>query len=247
LRGTWGLISRMAEAARCQRSYLSRVLSSSIHLTPDHAYGLCSYWELSSEETEYFLTLVEHARSGNPEYRKHLETKLFSLRKAHEDLSNRVGRPRLELGKSESVYYSAWYWSAIHIITSIPQYQTSKGIAERLQLPEALVRTTLEGLTGFGFVERKNGKWYFLPSEIHVPRDSPLVSLHHGNWRQRAVLSAQVPSVDELHYTVVQSMTPAAADEIKRRMLDFIDEVNCIARPSKEEELVVVTCDLFKA
>lgn len=51
---------------------------------------------------------------------------------------------------------------------------------------------------------------------------------------------------DEIPYTMVQSMTVPAAEKIKQRLLEFIDESRKITGPSKEEELICITCDLFR-
>ncbi len=243
---SWGLITRLAEAAGCQRSFLSRVLNGPIHLTPDHGYGICALWELSESETEYFMAMLEHARSGSAGHRAHLESKLDRLRREHERLQNLVDRPTVSAGERESLYYSAWHWSAIHILVSIPGHQTVAAIARRLQLPEPLVEATLARLESFGFVCREAGRWRYAPSEIHVPSDSPWVSAHHANWRQRAVLDAQSNSPQSVHFTVVQSMSAKSLDRIRKMLLEFIEQSAREAGPSKEEELVCLTCDLFR-
>jgi len=43
-----GYQSRLAEAAGCQRSYLSQVVHSTPHLTPEHAMGMAQFWKLRS-------------------------------------------------------------------------------------------------------------------------------------------------------------------------------------------------------
>jgi len=43
----YGYKSRLAKAANCQKSFLSQVLNSHIHLTPEHAVGLCQFWKFS--------------------------------------------------------------------------------------------------------------------------------------------------------------------------------------------------------
>lgn len=244
---SWGLVTKLASAAQCQRSYLSRVLGADIHLTPDHAYGLCKYWELNPKETEYFITLLEKERASTIEYRRHLEGKIKDLRREQENLANRVNRPRADdQNTTDMSYYTAWFWSAIHILVSIPQYQTVEAISARLHLSPEIVRSVLLSLERLHYVSQRNNRWWFNASEIHLPWNSPLVSLHHGNWRQRAVINSQDPTTDGLHYTVVQSISKKAFAEIKQKMLEFIDELTKIAGPSKEEELIALTCDFFR-
>jgi hypothetical protein len=62
----------------------------------------------------------------------------------------------------------------------------------------------------------------------------------------RAVLDAQSPQLDNLHYTVVQSVSASAFLELRELVLNFIENLNQLAGPSKEEELIAMTCDLFR-
>ena len=241
----WGLITRLAAAAGCQRSYLSRVLGGSVHLTVEQSHDLCAHWGLGTSETEYFLCLVEIDRAASKTYRAFLERKKSTLKRGFEDLADRVNRPKAELGTREHLYYSAWYWTAIHMLVSIPGFQGIPEISKRLQLPEALVQAVLTQLEEFGYVRRQGHRWSYLGGERHVPRDSPLVALHHGNWRSRAVLDAQVPHARGLHFSVVQSMSRDVQRELNQRLLSFIDEAAKLAGPLAREELVAIGIDFF--
>jgi uncharacterized protein (TIGR02147 family) len=242
----WGIITRLAQAANCQRSYLSRVLSTHVHLTLDQAFGLCEYWKLSRSESDYFLCLVEKERTGSKSYREYLESKLLSLKREYENIAQRVSRPKAETGEKEHLYYSAWYYTAIHMLVSIPAYQTVEAISKRLQLPEALIHSVLETLEQFGYVKKENRKWKYLGGEKHISKESPLVALHHNNWRQRAVIDAQSPLTRGLHFSVVQSMSREIHEELHQKLLQFIDEASRLAGPSREEELVAIGIDLFE-
>lgn len=136
---SWGTISRLADAAGCQRSYFSKVLKGSIHLTTDHASGLCDYLKFSNEEADYFMALVELGRAATPAYRRRIHSKLKMLRDEHENLTMRLKRPAARLGEKEMLYYSAWYYSAIHILVSIPEFQSVEAIAKRLELNTSIM------------------------------------------------------------------------------------------------------------
>lgn len=242
---TWGLISKLSGAAGCQRSYFSRAMTSHIHLTSDHAYGLCHYWKFSERETEYFLTLLEKDRVASSNLKKHLNERLKKLKVEHESLQHRVARPKAEYGPKEFEYYSAWYFSAVHILTSIPEYQTPFAISKKLQLEIQIVHNALERLESWQLVKNENARWIFNSSEIHASRETPIASLHHGNWRTRAVLNSQSFDRESLHFTVVQSVSNNAWEKIKDKLLQVITEVSEIAGPSQEEKLVCLALDFF--
>lgn len=242
----WGYVSKMADMAGCQRSYLSRVLNSEVHLTPDHLYNIGRFLALNDSESEYLLNLLESERASLPEYRSRIDKKLAKLKIDHENLQNKVKRPAAPFSEREFIYYSDWIFSALHIIVSIPQFQTSRAIAEHLHLPVKDVEARLQILKQWNLVKYENRKWLFGGSELHVQKNSPLVSLHHNNWRQRAVLKAQSPNEKNVHFTVVQSVDAQAWDKIRSKLIKFIEEASHIANPAKEEKLICLTCDCFE-
>jgi uncharacterized protein (TIGR02147 family) len=244
-KGQRGRVSRLAAAAGCQRSYLSRVLSSEAHLTPDHAHAMADFLGLEGGESEYFLLLVERARAGTASYRKHLKSKLETLSQRRLEISNRVRRPPPEDGPMERLYYSSWHWSAIHIAVSIPGLQTEDALAQELGLPGDLVRTSLLKLAEMNLVRRERDRWMHHSSDIHLERKSPMIAMHHGNWRQRAVLDSQRSESDGVHYTAMQSMSESAFREIRREMLELIERSVRTAGPSRSERLVCLCMDLF--
>lgn len=243
---SWGMVTKMAQAAGCQRSQLSRVLSGQINLTPDQAYGLCEFWALSEVEAKYFLKLVEHARAATKSYREKIESELRVMKRSQEDLSIRLKRPQIGESEVQSIYYSSWLWAAVHILVSIPEYRTINKISQRLSLDPIQVVEVLKVLKGHGLVKEKNDEWSFNSFATHLPQRSPFVSLHHANWRQRAVLSSQSPLDEGVHYTVVQSVSLPDFQKIKDLILNLIDAYTKIASPSKEEELACFLCDWFR-
>lgn len=244
---SWGLITQLAKAAGCQRSYFSRVLSGQVHLTPDHAYALCAHWKLPPDETEGFLCLLEASRASSPQFKNHLKSKFLKLKRTNENLSNRLAKPKLEPGERENTYYSSWQWAALHIASSIPALQTAGALAQHLQIPLPVVRATLNRLEAYGLVKQETpGRWVHHSSELHVSSSSALVTQHHSNWRHRALLDSQLGRKDSIHYTMVQSMSLSAYESIRQKLLEFIDESVQIGGPSDSEELVCLTCDFYR-
>lgn len=243
----WGSLTRMAEAARCQRSHLSRVVHGNGHLTPDQAFDLAEFWGLSEAETEYFLLLVEEARAGSPGLRRRLGAKLSEMRRRQEDLSSRLQQTAPALAtEGQARYYATWLPSALHMLVSIPSFQEVASIARRLCVPEGAVKKSLEELEAAGLVRREGTRWKIASGAVHLPRTSPFVSQHHGNWRQRAVLNTQQGAEDGLHYTVVQSVSLEDYLRIKALLLEAIDRYAAVAGPSKEQELICFSLDLFR-
>lgn len=241
-----GSLTRIAAAAGCQRSYLSRVLTSEIQITPDQAFRMTEHWRLTQLERDYFLTLVELERSGDAKYRQLLESRLKRLRSESEDLSRRTQKPpTISAGSFSASYASYWQWSAIHILTSIESFSTEQEIADRLRLPLAFVQAVLQQLSGAGYVLRKGKGWTFASGEMHIPKNSPSLPAFHRTWRDQASQAGLINPDEGLHLTNVQSMSRSDFIRLKHDLADFIERYTTIAAASPSEELTVLTVDLF--
>jgi len=245
--GLRGTMSRAAEALNCQRSYLSRVIDSEIHLTPDQAFLLGKFLKWSTSERDYFTTMVEHERASDKSYREHVQIKLNEMRRAHESLTERMKRPPPRtIERQEASYFSRWQMSAIHFLTASPNFQTPETLAERLGLARSSVLVFLEQLASWGMVQHEGSRWKYLSGTFHLPKESPLVIQHHHNWRDRAILDAQLASDESLHYTNIQTVSGADIRVLKELMLNFISSCKEVLDPSQEEDVVAITCDLFR-
>jgi uncharacterized protein (TIGR02147 family) len=241
-----GALTRLAEAAKCQRSHISRVLSGQLHLTPEQAFLIARHLHLGQSESAYFCKLVDWERAGDAEYRAALAGELRALKREQENLSKRLGDAHIGTSERELLYYSSWYWSAIHVLVSIPEFQTVSAISSHLSLSPFLVEGCLRQLEKFELVKHEKGKWKFAGGSLHLSKDSPLNAIQHGNWRSRAVLDSQNRGSDGVHYTVVQSLSRKDFEQVKELVLSTIDKYSRIAKPSKEEELICFACDFFK-
>ncbi len=241
-----GYVSKLAKAALCQRSYLSQVVHGSAHLTPDHGLGLCRFLRLSDEETDYFFLLLDHARAASPALQERINAKIEARLKERADLAKRVEAKTVDITAQETRYYSSWHWMALHLVVSIPGYQTLPAIAERLNLSESFVLQGLEQLRRLNYVEKREGRWIYSGDNLHLSRESPSVTLHHNNWRQRGVLDSAMTNLESVHYTSVFSLSLKDQELLRSRILSWIDESRKIIGPSSSEELVCFCLDFFK-
>jgi hypothetical protein len=211
------------------------------------AFATFAFWTLNEDESNFFLKLVEFERAGQKRYREKLLRELERERKRQQDLATRLKHAPVGVDQIQTYYYSAWYWTAIHILVSIGKFSTSSKVAEKLSLPLSLAEQCLDSLKEWGLVSFANNKWKHSAPTSHLPKQSPMISLHHSNWRQRAVMSSQVPNDDGVHFTIVQSISETDFPKIRDLVLQLIDDYNRIAGPSNPEDLVCFTCDFFRS
>ncbi|RYZ94606.1 MAG: DUF4423 domain-containing protein, partial [Proteobacteria bacterium] len=233
----WGAVSRMAQAVGCQRSQISRVAKGNVHLTIDQAFALTEFWKLSDAETEYFLVLVEHARASGRNFKASLEKKLARLRQEQTKVAKRINQPALPAGEKEILYYSAWQWAALHILSSIPDLQTAEAAARYLSMPVSQAKFYLDGLCAMGLVENSGRRYRFASNSVHLPGTSPLNPVNMAHWRGQAAEAARIPQREGLHYTVTQSLSREDFEKLKAEMLQTIERFGKVAAPSAPEEL----------
>lgn len=240
-----GLISELADVCGCQRSYFSQVIHSEIHLTPDHAFALADALHMTSLEKQYFCLLVDLARCGTQKLRKHINQQLQRIKEESENLSQRVGKKKIEPGIREQLYYSSWLYSAVHVLTSVPEFQSTQSIAKHLGIRESNIEEILQDLEFHQFVVNKGNRWVIYEGDLHLSKDSLFNSVNHLNWRLQAVENSKTKNTTGVHYTSVASLSKNDFELLKAEILQFIDRSQKIISHSKEEKIAVMTIDWF--
>jgi len=243
----YGYKSQLAGAAHCQKSFLSAILSreSSTHFTPDHACGLAEFWNFTPREKDYFLTLVDRARAGTPELQTHLESRLARIKEKNEKLAARFEQKELA-AKWQPTFYSSWYYGAIHILVTIPQYQTSEAISKRMGLPVSIIKQILQQLSEMKLIKYEESRWKIAENSVHLPNDSPLNLMNHSTWRQRALTDVIEQNPSGIHYSAVYSLSHQDIEKLRQKILEFLEETRQLVIPSKEEDLIGLCLDFFR-
>lgn len=242
-----GQLSRAATYMNCQRSFLSRVISEHLHLTPDHAYLMGQFLKLTEAERQYFTLLVEFERAGHIDYKNHIKTQITKIKKAHDSIQERTQRTNITTENIQIQYFATWLTSAIHFLTAIPEFRTEQALAQRLNCSIPQVKFSLNVLQQMGFVENLKGKWTYKNGDFHLPKSSPLVILHHQNWRHRAVSAAQDFEANNVHFTGILTLSQRDRERLRELILSFIADANKISDPSQPEEAMILCCDYYKA
>jgi hypothetical protein len=151
--------------------------------------------------------------------------------------------------EAQMKYYSAWYYSAIHVSTSVPELQTRDTLASALGLAPGLISECLEFLVEHGLVISKNNRFAIGPVRMHLGADSSMISRLHANWRLQSLQSLERPvstTAMDLHYSTVLTLSHSDVARVREALLKAIDETEKIFRPSKEEVVYCVGMDWFR-
>ena len=238
--------SAFAVELRCQLAYVSQVLNGPAQFSLEQAESLQRTLGHSEEEQEFFLLLVSRARAGTPALEKRFAARLREIQSNRISLDHRLRATRKVSEEQAAIYYSAWYYGAIHMLISIPGFQTRESIVARTALPGTVVGEALEFLCASGLAEAVGGRFRTGQVELHLKNQSHWVNANHANWRARAIQSFDRKSPDDFHYTSAMSMANADVPKIRKIFADAIEQIRAVVRDSPEEDLFCYTVDFFK-
>jgi uncharacterized protein (TIGR02147 family) len=243
---TRGFRARLAAILRCRAAYISQVLNGPTDFSLEHAILIDQYLEHTSEESHYFILLVQYGRAGSKNLEAFFARQMENIKSNREIISKRIkGKQVLSL-EDQVVYYGRWYYSAIHTLLLIPQYQTKQAIANYLSLPLSTVSEVLDFLLSKGFAREEKGKFVSGNKRTHLGTDSPLLPKHHMNWRVKTIQSLDRKPEGDLHYSGSIALSIKSAERIKTILLESIERMEPVIRETGEEAAFCVCLDFFK-
>ena len=240
-----GARNRLAEALRCQKGFVSQVLSGLAHFSLEHGTKIAEFLKLDSNEGEFFLLLLHLGRAGSKDLEKFYDKRIKAILEARRQIKERV-RGRSDLNASEQMtYYSSWHFTAVHMCLLIPDLRTKRAMSAFLGIQPGAVSRVLDFLLNCGLAHQKGDEFISGSARLHLPADSPLVAKHHTNWRMRAIESLDHVRESDLHYSLVMSVSKEAAEEIRSTLLKAIQETEPILKEAEDKTVYALNMDLF--
>jgi uncharacterized protein (TIGR02147 family) len=243
---TRGYSANLARSAGMHGSFLSKVLNSHVHLTPDQAADFCSFWNLSQDETTYFIGLLNLARSSSKNLQTLIRGELKALRKKRDELAHRFGRSETVPDQKTGSYFSAWYVICVHMLLQIPQFRTPQAISKRLALAPELVQSVLSNLAEMGLASEQGGQWRSTKADIHLSRESLWANVHYTNWMNKTVMKLQEGAPQEIGFSSVVAISRRTAEEIKRLLIDDLEDIRGQMLESSAEELYYFGINFYR-
>ena len=240
-----GLRSKLAQFLNCQTGYISQVLGGHHDFTLEHCHKISKFLSHTKEEGHFFMLLVQKDRSGTGDLREYYIEQLQEILQEREKIKNRIQVDQTLSEKDYNTYYGNWYFAAIHILTSIPGFQTKQAIMDKLKLNSQVVSDVLSFLLTKGLVIEESGGYKIGTTRLHLQNDSSMILKHHANWRLEAIKSLDKQDKKDLHYSGVVSLSKEDVGKIKEVLLKSIENIEEVLGPSPEEELCSINIDLF--
>jgi uncharacterized protein (TIGR02147 family) len=245
-----GATVRLAEAAGCQSSYLSKVLQpgSKVQLTHDHIFGISEFLNLSKNESHFLEVLLEKDRASQKKYKLKIEKEIETLRNENLKVASVLNKAPVRPDTAiDQTYYSHWLYSALHIAVSIPSLQDLASLSKHFFMPPEVLRDYLNTLEKNELVQQiSKDKWSWKRGDFHLSNQSPLAVMHQMTWRSKAIEDSSQRTSSSVHYTVVQSISEDDFDRLRSIVLEWIENFQKISGPSNPEELVNLNLDFYK-
>ena len=232
-----GELQRIAKALSIHPTLVSHVFRGKKNLSLEQASRLCHHFDLSVLETDYFLLLVQRAKSGAMELSKVLDRQINDLKIRAKSLVNRVMREAELSEEDKAVFYSSWYYSGIRLITSIPGLNTKQQIHACTGLPPSLVQEVLEFLAAKGLCQFDGNIYSLGPALTHLEVTSRFISRHHTNWRLKVIENHPRLTEDDLVFTGPLTISKKDAAIVREKIVQFIKELGETVKNSPGEEL----------
>lgn len=241
-----GSRSALAQAIHCQSAYVSSVLRGNAHFTPEQGEAINEHFGHSEAESDYFLLLLQHQRAGTEALRKRIRLQMLRVQESRFDLKKRLSVSQSLSKEDQAIYYSEWYYAAIHALSSVPGFSSVNVIAARLKLEPSRVGEAVQFLTGAGLMTKGKTGLKIGAARIHLGSESPLISKHHLNWRLQAMQRFSRRTSEDLHYSSVITLSAKDILLVKEKIVAAIRDVKEIVRDSKEEKLQCFSLDFFE-
>ncbi|MFN7453825.1 MAG: TIGR02147 family protein [Pseudobdellovibrionaceae bacterium] len=241
-----GEFRRMAQHLGVSSTLISQVFKGDKHLSLEMAAELCDYFQLSDNEADYFLLLVEFAKAGSHKLKEKLKRKIQQEQKKAEQLTHRIKKDMEMSEETKAIYYSSWIYSGIRNLSAIESFQDVDQISKRLNLPRNQVQKIVEFLLAEQLCVLENGKLTYGPAWTHIAANSLLIPKHHQNWRLQGFQKMVQSDDANLFYTAPMSMSVEVAQKIRQELPEFIDKVVKMVRPSPSEVVRCLNIDYFE-
>jgi uncharacterized protein (TIGR02147 family) len=241
-----GELARIAAHLELNPAHISQIINGPKDFTLEQGHDLAAYLGLSALESDYFFLLLEKDRAGTHRLKKYFEAKMEKLKTEAQNVAKRFPKDHKMDEAAKSNFYSNWMYSAVRLITSMPQFTSVDAIAKRMQLSRARTTEVLRFLVENGLCVEEKGRYKMGPQRTHLERESPHIGRHRSNWRIKALHQMDTLSETELMFTAPMTMSREDFAELKEELMKVIERLSPKIKDSKPESLFCLNIDLFE-
>lgn len=240
-----GLRKKLAEAISVHTTFVSQVFKHKAEFSLEQAESINRFLGHTEDEGEYFILLLLKDRAGSELLKNRFKRKIKTMRDERLNIKKRLDAGEIS-ERDRDRYYSSYLYSAIHVMTAIPQYSRVEALAEGLRLPISQIKEFVEFMVRVGVLEDKGGKLSPTSKHVHLGSNNELVLRHHTNWRFHTISSLQMLDKENLHYSACMSLAQDDAFKVKESLLQNLKANVALISDSREEVPYVLSFDFYR-
>ncbi len=242
---------KLADAARVQKPYLSKVIGGNANLNSDQLYAICRSLKFGEEQHEYMQLLLELERSGLEERRKELRTKIDRIADSKRDSSAHLAAKAVQPDQTNSALLADYYLDPmvqiVHVALSVERYSLNPVLlCKEFHLDGPQIHSIISSLERMGLVVRENNRLIPRETSLHLPKSSPIFRA----WRNQLKLLStqklnQLTEKDGYSFSVVFSASENTRKEIHSKFLEFLKSIESLVGEAKSKNVYQMSFDLF--
>mgnify|MGYP003393308644 CR=1 FL=1 len=241
-----GIARKLAEYLTVHPTMISQVLNGPKHLSQEQGYKTCEFLVLGEDEARYFINLLSFEKAGTVNLKEFYRKQLKEQKDKAKKVSSHVAEVTQISDKEAAIFYSQWKYSAIRLLTSLPEIRTRQDVAKYLGLSNIEVSRMVDELLKSGLCVEKKNELAMGAKLTHITPDSPYLPNHHANWRLRSIDQCSSARKDDLFITAPMTLSLEDFEKIRMRLLQLIKEISRTVEKSESELLACFNIDLFK-
>lgn len=240
-----GARQRLAKYIGCQPSFVSQVLAGKNELSLEHAHKINFFLNHGSEESQYFIYMVLLSKAGTFELQKFLREQMGRLKDSQMQVHKVV--EKAELHRDDLLYYyTNWLCVSMHMLAAIPKYQTPAAMQAKLGASDAEMLETINFLSRTGLIEVSGGKIAVGEAHLHLKKTSPYAQSATILTRLKVLEKLRLSDPRAINYTSNFTISRAAYDSLRKRILEFIVDLDEHIQRDDPEDFCTLVLDLIE-
>lgn len=241
----YGQFRRIAEQIQTSTVFVSQVFKGDRDLQPEHAAPLSEFFQHTVVEEKYFLNLIYLARAATKKLEELHTKEIKSLRKQAHSLKAKV-KNDIELSpEALTQFHSGWAYSAIRLISSIPEFRSIHSISDKLKLDNNQAHEIMQFLVEQGLCQKNRSGFEMAVKRTHLPAESPLVKTRQVSWRVKGFEKMDMNKDDNLFITAPMVISQDLREKFIHKLKEVFVEISKDVADSNSEVLTCLNIDLF--
>ena len=241
-----GMKKGLCEFIPCQSTFLSTVMSGGANLSLEHAIRTAEFLNLSEKESHYFMLLVQLGKAGSKALEAYYLVQIIELQKEQNKISSKIASYETVTLEDQVQFYNSWMYVAIHILCAVPEYQSRKALREYFRLSTKAIDPFVDFMVRNGIIKEKEARLEQGSTRVHLPKGSPFLIKHHANWRMKAIQSFDYEREQDLHYTLVMSLSQKDVERMKQIVFEAISRTDQLLKETGDEVVYALGIDWFR-